>query len=361
MTAKGAGPGPSAPLRVLVVMGAPNARFASQVLLEGCAAMRDHLGAHVEVWYLRRGHKPPYAGRVWDGPTRCIDHLRTWWPAVLAGIGGQRTAGVVRGWQLRRWMRSAAPDLVILDDGQGARAVPGIERVPAIVVRRSGEEPLYGAWEDEWTGRVDLVIDASEEGAREAGGAWLPRLTTVKHRVGTGPLGPVPTIVGVGTDSWLDGADLFVRVLWHLEHHHRLIVRGRWHLTGSEPSDRERLLEEADRCGVADRLELVEGPIEVGADDAPVICVPARLALLTDELLALVVEGAVVVTFYEPDQVVPGVIALPPFDVPGLADAVAATLARHPDDVVQGIIDAMDADRFAERVVEGVAGRLGSG
>lgn len=304
----------SADVSVLVVTGSPDDRASTANLDLILDELESRPDVRTSLWYLRAApHQRPRAD------ARIVDALRTWRPAALLdGVGMQRPAAWLRGRRLRWWMREVVPDVVVLDDGLGARVLDGLGLDPRVVIRRNDAPPEHPHLEPEPATTADLVIRTAAIAAAE--GIDADRGDTIEYpfqrpfRYLDGlrfadpavrdaartdqslPTG-VPLVVGWGDDGWLDGPDLFIRVLWALEHRFGLLAHGAWFGLTTDPHEVDRLLQEARRCGVEDRFhhrpaDRIEGRL---CGDA--VLLPYRSETAADDVLEATCTGAVVVTF----------------------------------------------------------------
>lgn len=105
-------------LSVLLITASPDQRRSTHDLEMVAQALGRRSDARVGLWYLRHGDRSP----VEDSWT--VDELRTWQPAAtLDRLGARLPAGLLRGRRLRRRLRALDPDVVVLDDGLGARVL----------------------------------------------------------------------------------------------------------------------------------------------------------------------------------------------------------------------------------------------
>ena len=120
------------------------------------------------------------------------------------------------------------------------------------------------------------------------------------------------------------GPDLFVRVLWALEHRHGVMAQGLWLGLGADPHEVARLRAEATRCGVGDRLQLRSADTEAARYCGDVVYLPYRSESDPDELLSAVASGLIVVTFPTCSVSDPGISIVDHLDV----DASAGELVK---------------------------------
>jgi glycosyltransferase involved in cell wall biosynthesis len=133
-----------------------------------------------------------------------------------------------------------------------------------------------------------------------------------------------PLIVGWGADGWLDGPDVFIRVLWALRRR-GTDAHGVWFGLGADGNELDRLTSEAARCGVAEHMHF-RPDITLAArlcGDAVLNCdrSPGRSP---EEIVEALVSGSAVVAFPMIDVADEGIEFVPMLDV----DAAAAALER---------------------------------
>lgn len=101
--------------RLLVISPREDDRSETRALVDIVRALRRRSDVTVELWWLR-GER--------GAADRVVDELRTAGAlAALDHVPVRPVASLVRGRMLRRWIRSASPDWIILDGGLGDRAV----------------------------------------------------------------------------------------------------------------------------------------------------------------------------------------------------------------------------------------------
>ncbi|MCU1497614.1 MAG: hypothetical protein JWM47_1567 [Acidimicrobiales bacterium] len=333
------------PVHVLLVAAHPDDRLTTETLELIAQELAGREDAQVAVWFLRaHAHGPgieePPHEPWWPG-ARIVDDLRTWWPARLLELAGLALpAARLRGARLRRWYREAAPDVVLLDDGLGARVIPPRGPQPVLAVRHNPVAPDLWSGEPAWTGTVDLTIGGEPPAAGEGDpvgdrrGAWMhgPYLIeVVDDPTANAARAPEhlrdlvePIVVGWGGDGWVDGSDLFVRSLWHLEHRAGRVAHGLWLYDGDDDEHLDRLRAEAARCGLGDRLHLVADPGAGRRWFGDAVFLPFRALATVDELLETLAHGREVVTFAPAAFANPSIHTLEPLDL----DGVAARLDR---------------------------------
>jgi hypothetical protein len=333
---------PTGARNVLVVTMAPGDRPSARSLDYLVDALRRAGDTRVDIWYL---HDPDDAA---PPDAKVVDSLRTWKPAAwLAALGLQLVAGRLRGWRLRRWAADLRPDVVVLDDGFGARLLSAIPGRPSIVIRLNDEPaPLVHL---ESAPRTDgdmllvsmLVPDGDPSLARAAEVVRMSsHLGTVamadelrrdvdRDRAAARPRwgvpDEVPVIVGWGDDGWIHGGDLFVRALWHLEHQHGMVVHGVWAEHRDVDVHPGELMAEAERCGVADRLHLVDD-VESQRWAGDAVFLPYRYPLVETDLMPAAIVAMRVVVFEPVDLHAPWITTVPYLDLDAAAAALAVAL-----------------------------------
>ncbi|WCO65868.1 hypothetical protein PO878_15300 [Iamia majanohamensis] len=351
------------PTHVLVVAAEPDRRDSTRSLQEACAALARRPDVDVDVWFLRDGEVPPW----WPG-AQVVDHLRSEGPAVARALdrtGPSRLAGAARGRVLRRWWRSAAPDVVVLDDGLGGRVLPtdaGVVRV----VRRNPAPPAGAALEPTAATRADLVLAPAPEAA--GGPPWVrtgdlvdldaavaarrrarPQVRA-EHDVPDG----TDLLVGWGVDEWLDAPDVFVRTLWFLQDRHGSGAHGLWLDDGDDASVADLVRAEAARCGLADRVHVSRGADASWRLAGDAALLPYRAPADRREVLEAVAAGLAVVTS-APDPVDdPAVSAVAPLDLEAAAAATALALAGDTERRVEAARERIDASTWADRFLAAV-------
>ena len=333
-------PGPQT--SVLVLTAAPDDRPSTRALELMVDEVDHRPPATATLWYLRSGpEQTPRAG------SRIVDSLRTWPPAaVLDRFGLRRPAGWLRGRRLRHWLKQIEPTVVVLDDGLGERVIRSLRPSPHVVVRVNEIPPDDVGKERPAATEADLtivpagiptqlaVVDGARsieqplpvQRSRAAGGFARPgAVAEVRRRHGLPE--DALLVVGWGDDGWLDGPDLFVRVLWALEHRHGVTAHGAWFGLSADPDELDRLRREADRCGVGARFhQRPEDPIETRfSGDAAFV--PYRSATGLDDLLEVACTGSLVVAFEAAAAADPLIRTVPDLDV----ERAAAEIARGID------------------------------
>lgn len=299
---------------ILIITNAYDLRDSTAVLRRIASTLAGFDDTRVDVFLLRHSTTNPLE---WPR-ARVVDDLRTWWPAALIDGLAPTVAGRLRGLRLRWWLHQIDPDVVLLDDGLGARVIEHLTPRPFVVSRVNLDRPTGAFGEPDSVAESDLVIAPPDvtvpdslpvlrehrfrsfsDAVRAADGD-VRRAT--RQRLGLAEDAVV--LSGWGTDGWLDGPDLFVRVLWALREHHGIDAHGIWFGT-DQPAEMRRLREEAERCGVDDRYHQFpyhgHGEVPLDALSADVVVLPTREALLHDHIVPAAVAGLVTVTFHVAD------------------------------------------------------------
>ena len=323
---------------VLVVTPYPDDRNSTRDLHALVFEVSECTRVDVHVWFLRCAdfQKP------WP-QTRVVDHLRTWWPAAaLSAMGLERVAGLLRASRLRRWFRQVDPDIVVLDDGFGERLLQYAPRPSRRVVRLNSEAPMASMLEAPVRGPVDLLLvdpasDLPEPVAieRRVLGAYDGFRPDVRADSDEGariaarrdldlPKGPL--VVGWGHEGWLDGPDLFVRVLWALRRK-GVDVDAAWLGIGESSDDGKRLRAEAERCGISERIHLRADASRPARLCGDVVLRPDRSGGRSpEELIQAILAGCPVVAFSEVEAIDEGITVVPALDVEAAAAALVPLL-----------------------------------
>lgn len=276
--------------------------------LADAAAERPQV--RVQVWFLRCA----WYQDIWPH-SMLIDSLRTWWPsALMQRLGLDRVAGRLQGLRLRVWLRRVAADIVILDDGLGERLLTHHPGHPVMVHRRNREPtseatqeapPLLvpdaelirpGMRPDQRSGVESVLEYETRNDWEEARRIGEPSVRhAARHRLGLPT--DQPLITGWGDSGWVDGPDLFVRVLWVLQNRSGIEAHGAWFGSDEDPHEVARLRADADRCGVGDRYHYLcsETPYDRLCGD--LVFLPYRDEADPEELLVAICSGQAVVTF----------------------------------------------------------------
>lgn len=332
---------------MLVLTGSPVQREGSENLVMLVDALDSRTDCRATLWYLRAArHQRRVPG------SRVVDDLRTWAPArALDAAGLVKPASWLRGRRLRRWLREVDPSVVVLDDGMGARVLDPLPQRPGIVVRRNADLPEHPHLEPPPTTDADLVVVPASDPSEPPPGAQVSveypfRFSHGKRFADDStrrearqaldlPLDE-PLVVGWGDDGWLDGPDLFIRVLWALGDRHGQEVHGAWLGLAADPDEAARLGREAERCGVADRFHHRTDDGIAGRLCGDAVLLPYRSAARSDDVLDAAFSGAVVVTFDAAEVDDPDVRSVRDLDVDAAAAALVAGLAEpRPDRTVR--------------------------
>ena len=324
---------------IVIVSWTPDDRPGTRCLRDIVAELRRRPGLRVSTWFVRG---PSPAGD-WSG-ARVVD-LQRWLPVrVLTHVGAPvaaRRVHELRTWVWSRRLAWSRPDVVVYDDGVGTRFLPsppGSVRV----VRRNGRPPLDAHAELATTPRplVDLTLVGPGAEAR----AGLRALDAPFVRDWTGLLGPdideardrarrhlgldddAVVVVGTGRDGWLDGPEMFIRVLWELERSHGIAGHGVWLAPAADHLEVHRLRAEAERCGLGRRLHLRTTGTVADLLCGDVGLLPCRTAGDPYDALALVRSGIPVVTFPVWGWDDPAVLTVPHLDLVAAADAIGTAL-----------------------------------
>lgn len=357
----------SEPVRILVVVASPDARAGTERLGDLVDALAARPDVTVEVWFLRCA----WNERRWPG-SRLVDELRTWAPAsALDAVGLRRVGAGLRGLRLRSWLRRAAPDLVVLDDGLGERVLGGL--APGVVVaHRYQTEPAPDAHLEAPPGRTPdvVLVPPSGVGALPAVAAGVERVVEYEtrddwaeaRRAGSegsrrrarrrlGVPDDAPLVTGWGDAGWVDGPDVFVRVLWALEDRHGIAAGGRWFGSDADAHEVERLRAEATRCGLGDRFDVHPfGTLEDRVCGDAVL-LPSRDQVDDEQVLAAICSGAAVVTFPVTSLDDPAVHVVDHLDVDGAAAALVAVLAEDRDERAAGVRRRHDLQSLLDELV----------
>lgn len=333
---------------VLVVAAAPDRRASSRSLLDLVAELDRRPETAVALWYLRDGEDPEPGA---PAPDHVVDHLRTWRPAVVVDrVLGPANGNRLRAVRLRRWLRDLDPDVVLLDDGLGDRILGSLGPSVVRVARRNVEPPDTALLEPAAPPSADLwlVAPGADPAPADAGAVLVERpvrdlaeaarlaapvaQARLRERAGLPPDAPV--VVGWG-EGFLDGTELFPRLLWALAARHGVVAHGLWVGPLVTPDEEARLRAEAERCGVGERYHLVrEGPALRTCGDVAVLPYRDRAddpRQPTAELpmVAVAVAAGLPVAAFAAAVALddPAVTSVADLDLDALAAAVAAGLA----------------------------------
>lgn len=354
---------------VLIVTNSYDERESTAALRRIARAMESTDGMRTSVFLLRHSAN---GRRTWPG-ARVVDDLRRWLPATLVSTVSEVAAGRIRGLRLRVWLRTADPDVVILDDGLGARVIEHLRRRPVIVSRINAGTPSIVEDEPGPITGPDLVVAPAgtvldttapvlrecDDGDFSAEAAYVDAAVRAQTRRRIDVPEGATVISGWGADGWLDGPDVFVRIVWALRERHGIDAHGLWF--GSQlPDETRRLHEEAERCGLTGRYHirpydgLGETPLDALCSD--VVVLPTREALLAKHLQSASASGLIVVTFSVAETADARIWAVPDLDVDAAAAAAARALEGDRADRSRTVMLETDTLTWVRHLVE-VAGR----
>lgn len=353
------------PLRsLLVISAAPDDRPSTATLTAMVDELRRRPHLRTRLWFLRAGD-PHVTHPLLGAADRVVDELRTIFPLpLLDKVGAGVVSGAVRGRVLQRWWAELDPDVVLLDDGLGARLVP--EGAARVVVRRNESLPADTALEGEPAGRADGWILSPEAPAEAHPALVVPQVLrdhpravayqqdrvrrTARSKLGLDP--DVPLVVGWGEDPWLDAPDVFVRSLWYLRERHGVDAHGLWMGLADRGTDVEHLRDEAERCGLADRVHLREAVTPEGRLCGDVTLLPYRSTATAPELIReSLVSGTSVVTSPDSGLSGVGVEVVPPLDAAAAGEALARCLAADRGTVAARHMRAEDVRPWVDDLV----------
>lgn len=293
--------------RVLVITASTEQRPSTPALDAILDEFDRRDDTSVELWYLRDDQGPRRPG------SRVVDDLRARGPGHLLEVMGMpRIASAVKGYILSRWRRAASPEIVILDDGLGLRALQGW-RPRRLVARINSDLPADANLEMAPVSNADLIL-------KEASAEWAapsePVIETPTYlrdfahvlsqspeddRLNSRKLLDIPPssplVVGWGADGWLDGPDLFVRGLWMLNERRGCRAHGLWITSHGSEALEKSLYAEARRCGVDDRFAISREDQLSTRLCGDAVFLPCRAPHDPMDLLAAVASGLEVVTF----------------------------------------------------------------
>ncbi len=245
-------------LSVLLITASPDLRRSTRDLELAAEALRSRTDVRIGLWYLRHGDRSP-AQHSWT-----VDDLRTWGPAAtLDRIGARLPAGWLRGRRLRRHLRALDPDVVVLDDGLGARVLDSSTH-PLILTRRNAVGPAPESLEPV-TSSQDAVLDSDPWRQRLEGPRVLEFGTL---RDDTGCTGAEAMLVGrralgLPQDACVVAAlapesdpGLLIEILQDCAKAGRDTVHGLWLDPRGSPADCRAVRERASRGGVSATFHL---------------------------------------------------------------------------------------------------------
>ncbi len=324
---------------MLVITSAPDDRASTATLRIAVDEMRRQ-GVGVDVWFLRSwAPQEPWPGS-W-----VVDELRTLrGTEQLTRLGLGRIAGAIRGAALRRRLRAAGPDAIVLDDGVGERVVEHLDSDVVRAIRWNPVPPTELFPEPKATD-ADLHIvttgcepvDPPSELAmgrlmntpsarRARDGGWR---AGVLGRMGLPPDGA--QVLGWADDAWVDGQDLFIRALWTLRARHGRSPTAVWLDLADDPAAGRRFDEEVARCGLGDRVVRRTRPPDDAQLCGDVALLTSRAPRVAEELSRVVVAGSRLVSFaVNETSGAPGRY-VSDLDLEALADALAVEVDRAGD------------------------------
>lgn len=355
-------------MSVVLVLAELDDRESTVRLLVTARALNAQPGISVHTCLLRDADQ---GAERWPN-AMVVDDLRLWRPSrLLSSIGLWRIAGKLRGAKLRLWFRRSTPDIVILNDGLGVRLARYWPDDVGLAVRENPDTPHAAVMETTAAGgdRVGAVVTGSAAASEASVVARRLAADTAFHfdvaprrnaadaarsaaRERVGVLPDETVVVGWGTDGWLDGADIMIRTLWYLEHHHGVRAHGLW-LRSGPALDTSFLIEEAQRCGLADRFHIKpnDDPSDRWCGDA--VFLPYRDGLDRNELLPIAAAGLPVVAFASETSPGPWLGLAPSLDPVAAAAELATSLRRGVDSWWPDFFDLHDSARWCNRLLAG--------
>ena len=253
----------------------------------------------------------------------------------------------LRGRRLRRWLKQTDPTVVVLDDGLGTRVIDSLRPAPRLAVRINEAPPDDIDKERPPATAADLTIVPSNRTALPTGQTGTRSieqpLPAQRSRAAGRLAGPrevaevrrrhdlpedAPLVVGWGDDGWLDGPDVFVRVLWALEHRHGVAAHGAWFGLSADPHEIDRLHQEAERCGVGARFHHRPADTTESRLCGDAAFLPYRSATSLDDLLEVACSGSLVVAFEAAGAADRLILAVPDLDVERAAAEIASGLGH---------------------------------
>ena len=245
-------------LSVLLITESPDLRHSTRDLELAAQALRRRPDVRVGLWYLRHGDRDP-VGHSW-----VVDDLRTWRPAAtLDRLGARLPANLIRGLRLRRRLRVLDPDVVVLDDGLGARVLNESNR-QLLLTRRNAVGPSSDSLEPPVL-RSDAILDSDP---------WRPppeRVPSLEMgplrdhagsnsvnamRVGRRALGLPEDVDVVVAPASASNPELLIGVLRACKNGGRRRVHGLWVDPHCSPSECSAARERASLGGVSDVFHL---------------------------------------------------------------------------------------------------------
>jgi hypothetical protein len=362
---RGTGSGPTH--RALVVTSSPDERRSTAALRSLVGELAQRPGVRrVDTWFLT----DPDA-RAWDGARVVDGPFQT---PLLRALGGVRVGGLgrrLRGVRRHVWLLAARPDLIVLDDGLAEPLIRRWSRGHVRVHRANPEPPVHVPPDlHQLVGDADLAVIGSGAAAPVTGRAVIePELFSATGSAAIDPaeqrrrarraLGlseDATVVIGVGSDGWVDGPELFVRGLWAIGHRHGEEPDAVWIMRHAAIDELEPLQAEAARCGLAERLRFVTADPDLDLRLAgDIALLPYRDAADGSEALAFLDREVPVVSFGVWGFEHPLLHVVPHLDLDAAADAVVACLTREPRDHSSASVRLVDpvvawVDRFLDAV-----------
>lgn len=322
---------------VLALSYAPDDRASTKSLRDIVRLLNRRPDAQAELWFLMNPQESSL--RPWDD-ARVVDDLRTWEPATRVDALPIPKAGLLmRGQLLRHWLRELSPNVIILDDGVGEQVTRLVPRHVSVVrinptanayiaaQPRSRREPdVLMASEDAALDRTDprylhspLIFDHTQ--AVAASSDTERARTRERLRLPA----DAPLVGGWGVDGWLDGPDVFPRILWAMGER-GVPAHGVWLGPDAEDYEIRHLHAEAARCGVADRYHHRTDPDIRSRVCADVAVLPLRAPADRYDLQCALAAGQRIVTFPEGDIESEWSTTVPTLDIDAAADAAIDAL-----------------------------------
>jgi hypothetical protein len=347
---------------ILMISASPDTRRSTALLAQTHASLQLRTDVRVETWFLRCAwNETPWPG------SRVVDDLRTWLPAATAErVGLAPVAGALRGLRLRWWLRRAAPDLIVLDDGLGARLLDHAPPHALVMVRRTAEAPVTQFHEPVLSRPPDVVLvppgtpaepdvrtvveyETRDDWATARAAGSVEHRRRTRERLGL-PL-DVPLVSGWGDSGWLDGPDVFIRCLWAMQAHHGVQAHGVWFGSYDDVHERERLRAEAERCGLSDRFHHLPADELTTALCGDVVLLPYRDRTDDEQVLVSICAGAAVITFPVTGVTDPAVRVVAHLDVDAAAAALVEALAEDRSERWRDTLRRLDLQSLLDELV----------
>lgn len=297
------------------------------------------------------------------GRFQIVDDLRTHPISRVLAMISDRLSGWFKGWMLRRWLRDAAPDVVLMDDGLGERIVKSISSRPMVVVRPNAEPPATADLEPPPLREADLVLLAAAEDvespeslasgylvdAQRLAALVAPARVTTRQRWSV-PANE-PLLIGWGPDPWLDGTSLFIRTLWYLQHRHETPVHGAW--LGLSPGTEalEELEREVERCHLTGRVHFQERNDETTRLAGDAIYLPHRTESDLSHVVDAIACGNTVVGFAPAALDDPSFLTVSPLDLDGASTLLAVALREDPQRRLDSTMR-LDVERWVSTFID---------